>query len=353
MHDEFMAFLLDEDSLRTAAQLAKAHGYAEDAVHHGGLEMLAGMLEDLAPPRLLLLDLDHEESPLDAGRRAISLCGPGCRIIFTGAQNDVKLYRALKQLGGADYLVKPLFEENLHEAVEQALRIPDEDLAPKTETHAGKIVAVIGARGGVGASTVAVNLAWICAHVLRQHVSLMDLDVHFGTSALAVDREPGRGMRAALENPERLDGLLVASSMVQESDHLSILCSEEPFDAPLHFDGDAALALIRPVMGDFDTIFVDVPRHLLGAQKRLVAAAHAVVLVSDLSLAGLRDARRLRAWLKGQRPDLLPLMVASRTGESANTTIEKPVFEKNLEAKFDFDLPEDVKTARAAANLGK
>jgi pilus assembly protein CpaE len=198
-----------------------------------------------------------------------------------------------------------------------------------------------------------VNLAWICAHKLQQTIGILDLDVHFGTTALAVDREPGRGMRAALENPERLDGLLVASSMVQESDRLSILCAEENFDTPLHFDGDASLALMKPVAGNFDAMFIDMPRHMVGSQKRLITAAHAVVLVCDYSLAGLRDARRMRNYLKALRPDLLPITVANRTGESAFAMLDRATFEKNLEAKIDFEIAEDIKTAKASANLGK
>jgi pilus assembly protein CpaE len=308
----------------------------------------------MAPPAVLLLDLDREKEPLEAAKRAISLCGADCRIIFVGAQNDITLYRRFKQLGAADYLVKPLAEDVLREAVLQALVAKHDDVLTKpSEVHDGKLIPVIGARGGIGASTVAINLAWICAHVLNQQVGVLDLDVHFGTSALSVDREPGRGMRAALENPERLDGLLVASSMVQESDKLSILCAEENIDTPLHFDGDASLSLLKPVTGSFDTVFVDLPRHMLAAQKRLLVTAHAVVLVCDLSLAGLRDARRIRAYLKSIRPDLLPILVANRTGDSGFSALDKTTFEKNLEAKVDFEIAEDAKTAKQAANLGK
>ncbi|MBI3419691.1 MAG: P-loop NTPase [Proteobacteria bacterium] len=354
MHEEFMAFLMDEESFRTARAVAEAHGYPQAVVQQGGLDVLASMLEEAAPPKILLLDLDREKDPLDAGRRALSLCGPGCCILFAGSQNDVKLYRRLKQLGGADYLVKPLAEDLLRDALVQATKpASSETEIRNNEARAGKIMAVIGTRGGVGATTVAVSLAWICAHTLHQHVGMLDLDVHFGTTALAVDKEPGRGMRAALESPERLDGLLIASSMVQESEHLSILCAEEAFDPPLTFDGDAAMSLIKPVSGDFDSIFIDLPRMMLSAQKRLLANAHALVLVTDLTLAGLRDARRIRAYLKNIRPDLLPVMVASRTGNSASATVEKPAFEKNLETKFDFELPEDIKTAKLSANMGK
>ncbi len=353
MHDEFMAFLLDEESFRAARAVAEARGYPSAVVQEGGLDVLAGMLEQMAPPKMLLLDLDREPEPLDAGRRALGLCGPGCRILFTASRNDVSLYRKLRQLGAADYLVKPLTADMLGDAVMQAMRPPAAPGSARDDGRKAHIVTVTGARGGAGASTVAVNLAWTCAHALQKRVLLFDLDTHFGIASLSLDREPGKGLRAALENPERVDNLLVASSMVQESDQLAVLSTEEPLDKPLNFDGEALMALLAPVREDFDLVICDLPRAILPAQKRLIGAAHMVIVACDLTLASLRDARRLRTWLKTLRPDLLPLMVANRTGESASATIDRAAFEKNLEAKFDFFLPEDVKTARAAANGGK
>src|SRR5262249_49976687 len=114
-----------------------------------------------------------------------------------------------------------------------------------------------------------------------------------------------------------------------------------------------ALSLIKPVAGNFDFIFVDLPRNMLPLQKRLLSQAHSIVLVTDLSLAGLRDARRIRQYLKTARPDMLPLVIANRTGETSNAPIDPAAFEKNLEAKIDMRIPEDIKNAKQAANTGK
>jgi pilus assembly protein CpaE len=352
MHDEFMAFLLDEESFLAARSVAGARGYPPAVVQQGGLDVLAGILEENAPPKILLLDLDREKDVLDAARRALGLCGPGCKIIFTASQNDVSLYHRLKSLGAVDYLTKPLSEDFLRDALNAATKAPQE-ASPKSEGRGGKVIPIIGTRGGVGATTLVVNLAYVIAHMLERHVGVLDLDVHFGTTALAVDKEPGRGMRAALENPERLDSLLVASSMVQESERLSILCAEEGFENPLVFEGESTLALIRPVEGNFDYIFVDMPRHMLPSQKRLLMRAHNIVLVTDLTLPGLRDTRRIRQYLRSLRPDFMPMIVANRTGDTSNSTIDPAAFEKNLEAKLDIRIPEDVKDVKQAANTGK
>lgn len=353
MHEEFMAFVSDEGSYRAARALAEARGWPQATVQQGGLEMLADMLESHAPPRLLLLDIDGEKDVLASAARAVSLCGPDCRIILTAKHNDISLYRQFIKLGAADYLVKPLADDQLLQASQNAMQPAMAKAAVDKELRGSKIIPLIGTRGGVGVTTLAVNLGWIMAQTLEQHVALLDLDMQFGTTALALDKEPGRGMKDALENPERLDGLLVASSMVQVAPKLSVLCAEEPLETPVHMDGDATLSLIKPVRGDFDYILVDLPRHFLSMQKRLLSEAHTVVIVTDLTLSSLRDARRIRQMLKLLRPDVLPVIVANHGGETAAVTIDQATFEKNLEAKIDFAIPEDIKTARLAANTGK
>ncbi len=353
MHEEFMGFVSDEASYRIARSVAEARGWPAAVVQQGGLDMLADMLENHAPPKILLLDLDAEPDVLQAANRAINLCGPDSQIIFLAKHNDITLYRQFIQLGAADYLVKPLSEDVLVQAIINTSK-PKRSAEPvDKELHSSKIVAVIGTRGGVGVTTVAVNLSWILSQQLNQQVGLVDLDMQFGSTALALDREPGRGMRSALENPERLDGLLIASSMVQHNDKFSILCAEDTLDTPFHFDGDATLGLLKPIRGDFDMLLVDMPRHHISAQKTLLNEAHAVLIVADLTLASLRDARRIRAYLKNLRPDLMPILIVNHVGDSPYSTIDQPTFEKNLEAKIDLVLPEDIKTAKQAANLGK
>lgn len=354
MHQEFMAFVTDAGSYDAVRDAAQARGYPSAVVQQGGMELLGDMLEKYAPPKVLLLDLDGQGDVLVAAQRAVSLCGPDTKLILAASKNDVSLYRQFLQMGVADYLVKPLFKDVVQQAIHNAAR---SSAAPEagsaSEARTGKIIPVIGVRGGVGATLVASNLAWIMAHKLELYANLMDLDVHFGAAALALDQEPGRGLRAALENPERLDGLLIASSMTQESEKLSLLCTEEDIGAPMGMDGETVLSLIRPVSKDFDAIVLDMPRAILHEQKRLIAEAHAVVLVADMSLVSLRDARRIRAFLKNLRPDLLPIVVVNHAGESSASMIDQPTFEKNLEAPCDFVLAEDIKLVRQASAAGK
>lgn len=354
MHQEFMAFVSDAGSYDAVRDAALARGYPSAVVQQGGLELLGDMLEKYAPPKILLLDLDGQGDVLTAAQRVISLCGPDTKLILAASKNDVSLYRQFLQMGVADYLVKPLFKDVVQQAIHNAAQSgTSSDAGANAQTRTGKIIPVIGVRGGVGATLVAANLAWLMAHKLELYTNLMDLDVHYGAAALALDQEPGSGLRAALENPERLDGLLIASSMTQESEKLSLLCTEEDIGTPLSMDGETVLSLIRPVAKDFDVIVLDMPRALLHEQKRLIADAYAVVLVCDLSLVALRDARRIRAFLKNLRPDLLPIVVINHEGESSASMIDQATFEKNLEASIDFVLPVDAKLVRQSNAAGK
>lgn len=350
MHAAFMAFVLDDPSYSAAKTCAEELGWPRAAIQQGGLDLLGDMLVEHAPPKLLLLDLDDQSNPGAAAERAIGMCGPDCHIIFLGRQNDINLYRQCVKLGALDYLAKPLADDALMQALKHGIEKARQE---KGDAGACRIIPVIGTRGGVGTTTLATNLAMVIAEQFHLPTGILDLDLTFGATALALDREAGSGMRAALENPERLDGLLIASSMVEVSKKLSLLCSEEGLGNPLDFDSQAVVGLIKPIRQDFNMLLVDLPRHMLSRQTGLLTEAAQLVLVTDLSLVSLRDARRMLRFIKDINPHLMPLIVLNRTQDAALTAIEPATFEKNLESKIDLKLPEDAKLARQAAMLGK
>jgi len=350
MHGEFMAFVNEDQTLRVMRNWAERQGFPIATVQQGGADMFAQMLESASPPKMVMIDIDDQTDPVAAITRLISLSGSDCKLIVIGSANDVALYRQMLNAGIVDYLVKPLIPENLNQAMAAALRGRS---VGKSENKEAKLVIVIGTRGGVGASTIAVNTGWLLAHELKFNCALLDLDLQFGTTSLALDLEPGRGLRDIVNSPQRVDGLMIASSIVPESDQFSVLGAEEAVDEYVPMDSGAITALLKEMMGNFDYIVVDLPKHLLASQKRLLTTAHEIVLVTELSLAGIRDSLRIKTALNSLSCTGNLTVVASRVGQGRTGQVDPAAFEKGAQIKIDLTIPEDHKSVTLAANGGK
>ena len=209
MHGEFMGFVLDDESLLSLRGWTERQGYPRATAQQGGPDMFAQLLESSPPPKMAIIDIDQQADPAAVTARIINLCGGDCRLVVVGSKNDVSLYRRILSAGAIDYLVKPLSPDLLNQALASALRGPTG--GNKQESKEARIVVFVGARGGIGTSTIALNTGWIIAHELNLHVALFDLDLQFGTSSLALDLDPGHGLRDIVSSPNRVDALMIAS----------------------------------------------------------------------------------------------------------------------------------------------
>ena len=212
--------------------------------------------------------------------------------------------------------------------------------------------AVVGTRGGVGASTVATSLAWLFSTDHALATALLDLDIHFGTGALTLDLEPGRGLTDAIDNPARIDGLFLERAMVRANDNLAILSAEASISTPLMTDGTAFMRLEEEFRQSFDMTMIDLPRNMLINFPLLLNTVNAVVVVTELTLAAARDTIRLLAWLKANAAQAQIVIVANRV-QPGLQEISKADFEASIEARIDHVIPADPKAAIQAAQLGQ
>lgn len=343
-----VALVADDVTRETVNRAAAELGWNDASVRAGGLAKAVRAVDAAKPPGILLVDLAEEAEPDLAIADLAQRCGSATRLLAVGTRNDVTLYRRLAARGVADYLVKPVSSDVLCEALRHATRSETQP----GEAKRGRIHAVIGARGGVGASTLALSLAWLLSHEHKLQTALVDLDLHFGTLALALDLEPGRGLRQALEHPERTDGLLLASALVKGEERLPILAAEESLEDMLRFEAEGASAVLAAMVQDYDCLVVDLPRTLDAAHRQVLASADTTLVVADLSLAALRDAFRLGALVKGLGGPA-PIVVANQVGALHRGEIGRKEFERGLGAPLDFAVPFDAKAARAMAVSGK
>ena len=349
-----VACIADDATRETVSLLIADLGWRQAKVYEGGIARAVQALDPANPPGLLIVDVSDAADPMQALDELAEHCAPETKVMAVGTVNDIVLYRRLIAMGLADYLVKPVAAEHLRETVMAALRpVERHTAAGPAAPRQTKLIALIGARGGVGTTTLATGIGWCLSEEQEHRVALVDLDLQFGNLALGLDLEPGRGLREALEHPERIDSLLITGAMSGSTERLRVLAAEEPLDDQPLLDPTSVDPLVGALTDSFDTIIADLPRGLDGMGRRLLAKADHIAIVTDLSLAAMRDTQRLAALIEILKPGAKPMVIVNRAGALPRGEIGRPEFEKGIGRKIDAVVPYDVKAASAMAEHGK
>jgi pilus assembly protein CpaE len=274
------------------------------------------------------------------------------RLVGIGSINDIGLYRELTEAGVTDYLVKPVTEKALATALSRSNEGPAAPVVSEPDSQDKEHIVVIGARGGVGASTTAVNLAWIMAEEEKKRTALIDLDLEFGTVALSLDLEPTRGLREALESPARIDGLFISSATAKLTDNFAVMATEENLSGGHVFSPNSIEVLLDTLDHENDCIVIDLPRSLYGVREQVFQQATRIVLVTELSLPALRDSIRLRGIIEEASPRT-PIVVMANRCKGGQQAMNQSEFQKALGRKVDLMLADEPKAFNDAANSGK
>ncbi|MBU3079027.1 pilus assembly protein CpaE [Sphingomonas quercus] len=352
VRDPFVAYTCDDATTTLVRNVAASFGWTPEKVQTGGLRSAVQQLSVTASPTILFVDLSDSNDPLNDINALAEVCEPGTIVISAGTVNDVRLYRGLTASGLQDYLLKPFSEDQLRDAVTHAqmtLALPQGETTPD-RPHL--MTAVIGVRGGVGATSIAASCAWALSETRRRATALLDLDVHFGTGALALDLEPGRGLTDAIENPGRIDGLFIERAMVRASDTLAVLSAEAPINQPISNDGAAFYQLQDELRQAFDCTVIDLPRGVLVQHPQLLFEVQAIVVVTEFTLAAARDTIRVLSWMKTNVPHAEVILVANKA-VGGQPEITRKDFEGSIERRVDIVVPYDQKLAAQSARLGK
>lgn len=350
----FSAFITDDETQSVVLQAANDLGFGDAPIIQGAISDAVTHLAKASTPKLLLVDLTGSADPLSDLAKLADVCDEGTQVVTIGDVNDVGLYRSLVGVGVNDYLVKPLSAETLGPALTLVEENPQEDVRGAAKDAAkGKLISVIGARGGVGATSVAVNVAWSAAHELKKRVALVDLDVFFGNCGLTLDLDSGRGFREALENPSRIDGLFIERAMVRESDNLYVLTAEEPLEQTLAINTAAVELLLDHLRRDFQCVVLDLPRFAVRTQMSVLTPPSSVILVSEPSLSGMRDTTRLANLFtqSGCKTDIS--VVVNRVGANKGGELSTADFERTGEIKISHSIPFDPKAFAESVSTGK
>jgi pilus assembly protein CpaE len=353
-----MVFIADSTAqARVSADLfGLTHGKA--SIREGSIDQALALPEWPHELDLLLVDLADSSDPV-ADAAALKTAVPSnCIVIGLGRINDVALYRDLIAVGFNDYLALPLGEGVAGRAVERALEQRERNGGMMQGAAAAKdarprTLSVIGARGGVGATTTAITIAGMLGARLKEEVLLIDFDLHYGSLMLSLDLEAIDALREALDQPDRIDALFIQQVAQKKGEHLYAIGAEEAPSGGFQARPHAANDFLRQVHRRFRWVVADVPRGDPVIQRQVIEASTDILLIADLSLPGVRDAMRLQQLVHDVSPSAKLHLATSGVIDTRRSAVKVADVERTLKRKVDCQIPTDAPAALAAVNFGK
>jgi pilus assembly protein CpaE len=305
-----MAFVADGKSEVSLQACLSQLTFPDAIIRSGGIVRAIQHLAAERSPENIIVDVSGIDMPASRVHELAEVCEPGVTVIAIGDRNDIGLYRDLLQAGVSEYVVKPPTPQLLSKAL-----FPKIAESAAISHKLAKMIAIVGARGGVGTTTIAINLAWYLAERQKRRTLLLDLDLYNGDCALALNLQPTAGLREALANPLRIDGVFLERAMGVYGERLFVLSAEEPLLSDMEFRDQAVEALVGVLRTQFHYIIVDVPRLPGQPYHRSLEIADIRIIVADQTLRAVRDAVRLRATLGQGDAAHCNLLILNRSGE--------------------------------------
>ncbi|MBK8837705.1 MAG: AAA family ATPase [Hyphomonadaceae bacterium] len=295
------------------------------------------VIESSGDPRQLLSELDQ----------LAEYCDENIRVLVLGQTNDIRLYRELMRRGVSEYLVAPVDPVQMIRSIANLFADPE---AP----FAGKTIAITGVKGGVGASSIAHNLAWALSERCKVNATLVDLDLNFGTTGLDFNQDTAATIADALMSPDRFDDAVMGRLITKATDRLSLFTAPATLDRTYNLDPETYVRVLEQVRGSVPFVVLDLPHIWSDWFKSTVISADELVVVAGPDLASLRNGKNLIDFLKAARPnDNPPKLILNMVGLPKRPEIPAKDFGQAIGVEPSLVLPFDAQLFGTAANNGQ
>ncbi len=323
-------------------------GKAHVKIQMGGITAAIEAYRGSPTPNVIMLETDGRGDSILTGLDSLAeFCDAGTRVVVIGRTNDVTLYRELVRRGVSDYMISPIGTIDVVRSICGLFSAPD-------AKPVGRVVAVVGAKGGVGASTVAHNIGWSVARDLALDSVLTDLDLAFGTAGLDYNQDPPQGIADAVFSPDRIDTNFVDRLLSKCTDHLSLLAAPATLERAYDFGAEAFDSIFDALRATMPCIVLDVPHQWNGWTQRTLVNADDILIVAAPDLANLRNAKNLFDYLRAARVnDHRPFYMLNQVGVPKRPEIKPADFAKALEDQPVAVIPFEPQLFGTAANNGQ
>jgi pilus assembly protein CpaE len=324
-------------------RLAKAHL----TVQMGGVAAAIELYHTQPTPNVIILETEDRSDILAGLDQLAAVCDAGTRVVVIGSVKDVAPYRELVRRGVNDYVIGPVDTIDVVRSI-CSLFSASEAIA------VGRIIAIVGAKGGVGASTVAHNVAWAIARDIALDSVVIDLDLAFGTAGLDYNQDPLQGIANAVFSPDRLDTAMMDRLLSKCTDRLSLLAAPATLEQVYDFGANAFDSIFDTLRMTTSCIVLDVPHQWSGWTKRALVGADDILIVAEPDLANLRNTKNMLSMLRAARPnDRPPLYCLNQVRMPKRPEIDARGFGKTIESQPIAAIPFDPQLFGRAANNGQ
>ena len=325
-------------------RMSKAHL----KIQMGGMTAAVEAYSSAPTPNVIIIESESRGDEVLGGLDSLAeVCDAGTRVVVIGRHNDVLLYRELTRRGVSDYLIAPVGTLDVVRSVCGLFSAPD-------AKPVGRVIAVIGAKGGVGASTVAHNVAFAVARNLQLDTVVADLDLAFGTAGLDYNQDPPQGIADAVFSPDRIDTAFIDRLLSKCTDHLSLLAAPATLDRVYDFGEEAFDAIVNSLRATVPCIVLDIPHLWSGWSRRTLIGADDILIVAGPDLANLRNVKNMLDLLRAARPnDHRPSYCLNLVGVPKRPEIKSADFAKALEDQPVAVIPFEPQLFGTAANNGQ
>lgn len=331
------------EQVLTDRRLAKAR----PAFFDGGIEAATRQYEASPSADLLLIETRDGPADIFAKLEALSqVCRTGTHLILFGGQNDVGLYRTLTKQGVHEYLPRPVDPRHLLEAVVAVCADPEEQ-------KLGQLIAFIGASGGAGSTTLANNVAWCLGRLYAGEVTLVDLDLAFGSVALDFNLESPETAAQALAQADRLDDQVLGRLIGKYNENLGLLTAPGDCARAADIDAGALETALRRLRQNASWVVADLPHYWGGWVRQVLDTADEIVVTAVPTLASLRNAKAIIDALAPKRRNDAPTrVVLNHVGVNPKTELSARDFANTLGGAITAMVPHEPATFGEAANTG-
>lgn len=316
--------------------------------HNGGLDGAVETYRSNPTPNLIIVETTLPTDEIAASlERLAEVCDASTRVIVLGHVNDVQLYRELIRSGISEYIVLPASAQMIVSAITELF-------ASEGAARIGRTIGFVSAKGGAGGSTVAHNVAWAIATVLRQDCLIMDMDMGFGTAGLNFNQDPPHGLADALMANQKVDQTMLDRLMSKAANYINLLTAPATLDRTWDFEEREFEQVLELCQRSVPVIILDVPHAWNAWVRHTLSTIDEVVIVAEPDLANLRNAKNLADTIKALRPtEKAPSLVINKQGIPRRPEISAGEFASSVECELIGQIGFDAALFGTAANNGQ